>query len=344
MKQRLFVFLTIIIFSFKFVQSGIAHVPVAGEPGETLDTALEIENPLKSLVLYDEIHEAGKPHYYTFQMEAGNRLRLILNLPAELKASIFRPILVLIGPGITNSTPAPNYLEIPTGSGYIIYDEHTLQTVYEGFTPSAFFEVLNIDTTVPETGTYYLAIYDMIEAERYALAIGFQEVFTVDEWILIAINVIAIHLWEGQNIFIILSPWILTLVLGIIFYSRKGKELGIEKDALTWMGIIAGLLFIGSGLALVFQIVWALLQIPANAQVIITIVFALFPALIGIATLKVLKGDWKNTTNSIVKLGLLSGLAIFTWAGLLIGPTLLLLVSIVGFVRQDRNSRQEIMS
>jgi hypothetical protein len=344
MKQRLFLFLIIIIFSFKLVKSTIAHVPVAGEPGETLDTALEIENPLKSLVLYDELYEAGEPHYYTFHMEAGNRLRLILNLPAELQASTFRPILVLIGPSITNSTPAPNYLEIPTGSGYIIYDEHTLQTVYEGFTPSAFFEVLNIDTTVPETGTYYLAIYDITETERYALAIGFQEMFTVDEWILIAINVIAIHLWEGQNIFLILSPWILTLVLGIIFYFRRGKELGIERDVLTWMGIIAGLLFIGSGLSLVFQIVWALLQIPANAQVIITILFALFPALIGIATLKVLKGDWKNTANSRSKLALLSGLAIFTWAGLLIGPTLLLLVSIIGFVRQDRTTSQEITS
>ncbi|UCG02701.1 MAG: hypothetical protein JSW11_01665 [Candidatus Heimdallarchaeota archaeon] len=327
------------------VQTAIAHVPVAGEPGETLETALEIRNPLKSWVLYDEIHEAGEPYYYTFQMKTGNRLRLILNLPAELQASTFRPSLVIIGPGIMNSTPAPNYLEIPTGSGYIIYDEHTLHPVYEGFTPSAFFEVLNIDTTVPETGIYYLAIYDMTEAERYALAIGFQEVFTVDEWILVAINVIAIHLWEGQNIFVILSPWILTLVLGIIFYSRRGKELGIENDALTWMGIIAGLLFIGSGLALVFQMVWALLQIPANAQVIITILFALFPALIGIATLKVLRGGWKNTTDSTLKLALLSGLAVFTWAGLLIGPLLLLLVSIIGFVRhRHRNSSQEIMS
>ena len=114
MKQRLFLYLTLIVSLFTLVQSATAHVPVAGEPGETLDTALEIRNPLKSWVLYDEIHEAGEPHYYTFQMKAGNRLRLILNLPAELQASTFRPNLVLIGPRIINSTPAPNYLEIPT--------------------------------------------------------------------------------------------------------------------------------------------------------------------------------------------------------------------------------------
>jgi hypothetical protein len=343
--NRTFVFfLAIMVFLFTFVQTATAHVPVAGEPGETLNTALEIKNPLKSWVLYHEIHEAGEPHYYTFRMEAGNQLRLILNLPAELEASTFRPILVLIGPGIINSTPAPNYLEIPDDYGYITYDEHTAHPVYEGFTPSAFFEVLNIDTTVPETGTYYLAIYDMTEAERYALAIGFQEVFTLDEWILVPINVIAIHLWEGQNIFVILSPWIITLVLGIIFYSRRGQELGIENDFLTWMGIIAGLSFIGSGLVLAFQIVWALLQIPANAQVIITILFAMFPALIGIATLQVLKGGWKNSTKSILKLALLSGLAVFAWAGLLIGPTLLLLVSLVGLVRQGWTMSQEITS
>jgi hypothetical protein len=339
MKQSFVLFLAIILSLFTFVLSATAHVPVVGEPGHTLDTALEIENPLKSWVLYDEIHEAGEPQYYTFEMEAGNRLRLILNLPAELEASTFRPILVLIGPGIINSTPAPDYLEIPAGSGYIIYDEHTLHSEYEGFTPSAFFEVLNIDTTVPETGIYYLAIYDMTEADRYALAIGFREEFTLDEWILIPINVITIHLWEGQNIFALLSPWLITLILGVIFYSRKGQELGIENDTLTWMGIISGLLFIGSGLALVFQMVWALLQIPANVQVIITMLFAFFPTLIGIATLKVLKSGWRNNIYSILKLVLLSGLAVFSWAGLLIGPALLLLVSIFGVVSHYRNKQ-----
>jgi hypothetical protein len=313
-----------------------AHVPVGGEPGDTIDTALEIPNPLKSWVLYHELHEAGEPHYYTFEMEAGDRLRIILNLPAELEASAFRPILALIGPGIVNSTPAPDYLEIPQGTGYVIYDNHSLHQEYEGFTPSAFFEILDIDTTVPATGTYYLAIYDMMETERYALAIGFQETFTFDEWILVALNVITIHLWEGQNILAVLSPWLITLLLGILFYSRRGQGQEMENDALTWMGIVAGLLIIGSGFGLLFQMVWALLQVTANAQVVITMLFALFPTLIGIATLRSFKIGWKNDTNRVLKLALFSALAIFTWAGLLIGPTLLLLVSIVGFLQRDK--------
>jgi hypothetical protein len=317
-----------------------AHVPVGGEPGDTLDEALRIENPLKSWVLYHDIHEAGEAHYYTFDMEAGDRLRLILNLPAELEATAFRPILALIGPGIMNSTPAPSILEIPEGAGYVIYDTHTPHQEYEGFTPSAFFEILDIDTTVPATGTYYLAIYDMSEEERYALAIGFQETFTFDEWILVALNVITIHLWEGQNILAILSPWIAVLFLGIIFYSRRGQELGMDNDVLTWTGILAGLLFIGSGFGLLYQMFWALLQVPANAQVIVTAVFALIPILLGLATLRTLKSGWNNNITSLLRLTLLSGLAVFTWAGLLIGPTILLLLSIVGFVNRSKVSTQ----
>ncbi|MFX0152702.1 MAG: hypothetical protein ACFFAJ_18105 [Candidatus Hodarchaeota archaeon] len=36
--------------------------------------------------------------------------------------------------------------------------------------------------------------------------------------------------------------------------------------------------------------------------------------------------------------------SVFAWAGLLIGPTLLLLVIIVAFVRQDRTTSQELTS
>jgi hypothetical protein len=344
MNHRLVLFLAVIVSSLMLAQGATAHVPVGGEPGSTLETALEIEDPLKSWVMYHELHEAGEAHYYVFDMEAGDRLRIILNLPAELEASAFRPILVLIGPGILNSTPAPDYLEIPQGDGYAIYDDHSLHQEYEGFTPSAFFEILDIDTSVPETGTYFLAIYDMAEHERYALALGYQEEFTFDEWILVALNVIAIHLWEGQHILAVLSPWLITLFLGIIFYSRKGEEVGIENDVLTWTGITSGLLIIGSGLALQHQMIWALLQVTANAQVIITALFALFPILIGIATLRVLRTGWKNDTGTILKMALLSGLAIFTWAGLLIGPTLLLLVSIVGFVSREKIQTQDVTS
>jgi len=336
MRNHYVLFLAAAVTILILAQGATAHVPVGGEPGSSLDTALEIEDPLKSWVMYHELHEAGEAHYYTFDMSAGDRLRLILNLPAELEASAFRPILILIGPGIANTTPAPDYLEMPQGDGYVIYNDFSFHQEYEGFTPSAFFEVLDIDTSVPETGTYYLAIYDEAEHERYALAIGFQEEFTFDEWLLVAVNVITIHLWEGQNILAILSPWLITLILGIIIYLRRGKEIGIENDALTWAGVISGLLFIGSGLALLYQMVWALLQVTANAQVVVTLLFALFPILIGIATLRSLKTGWKNEKSSILKLALFSGLAVFTWSGLLIGPTLLLLVSLVSFMGREK--------
>lgn len=339
MKLRFLLFLALTVSLLMLAQGVTAHVPVGGEPGSSLDTALEIENPLKSWVMYHELHEAGEAHYYTFDMNAGDRLRLILNLPAELEASAFRPILILIGPGLSNTTSAPGYLEMPQGDGYVIYDDQSLHQEYEGFTPSAFFEILDIDTTAPETGTYYLAIYDEAEHERYALAIGFQEEFTIDEWVLVALNVITIHLWEGQNVLAILSPWFIMLLLGIIFYSRRRQELGIDNDALTWTGVIAGLLFMGSGFALVFQMIWALLQVPTNSQVIITVLFALFPVLIGIVTLRTLRSGWKNDTKAILTLALLSGFAILAWAGLLIGPVLLLMVSIGGFVSRDRTAK-----
>ncbi len=336
MKKQFILISSIIIGLFLVLQSTQGHVPVGGEPGNTLESAFEIKDPLKSWVLYHDLHEPGEAHYYKLQMEAEDRLRLVLNLPIELKSSNFRPILILIGPGLTNSTPAPDYLEIPTGSGYVMYDAHTPHLEYEGFTPSAFLEILDIDTTVPETGVYYLAIYSSLKAERYSLAIGFQEVFTLEEWILVPLDVITIHQWEGQNLFIILSPWIVTLAVGIIYYSKRGEDLGIEGDPLTWIGIISGLLFIGSAFGLIFQMVWALLQVPPNILVFVTIVLTIIPFILGFITLRIIRSGWNNNINNTLKLVLISGIAISTWTGLFIGPFLLLLVSLIGIFNQKQ--------
>jgi hypothetical protein len=336
MKKQLILTSSIIIGLFLILQSTQGHVPVAGEPGDTLESAFEIKDPLKSWVLYHDIHEPREAHYYKFQMEAEDRLRLVLNLPIELKSSDFRPILILTGPGLINSTPAPDYLEIPTGSGYVMYDVHTPHLEYEGFTPSAFLKILDIDTTIPETGVYYLAIYSSLEAERYALAIGFQEVFTLEEWIFVPLDVISIHQWEGQNLFFILSPWIVTLGVGIIYYSKRGEDLGIERDPLTWIGISSGLLFIGSAFALIFQMVWALLQVPPNILIFATIIFTIIPAILGITTLRTIRSGWNNNINNTLKLALISGIAIVTWAGLIIGPFFLFLFSLIGIFNQKQ--------
>jgi len=45
---------------------------------------------------------------------------------------------------------------------------------------------------------------------KYGIAIGYKEEFTLSEWLLIPIDVINIHQWEGQSLILILMPLLLS--------------------------------------------------------------------------------------------------------------------------------------
>jgi hypothetical protein len=93
-----------------------AHIPISGG-GETLATATWVDHPPKSWVAYAELHEAGESQYSRFNTTAGARIDLRLGIPIESVDTPFRPVLVLIGPDLTNQSTPPAFLEIPDGAG-----------------------------------------------------------------------------------------------------------------------------------------------------------------------------------------------------------------------------------
>ncbi len=206
-------------------QNASAHVPITGEPGETLETAAEIEDSTKSFVIYSELHEEGEAQYFKFEIDSGTRLRMTVMIPTEYVNTLFRPTLVLMGPGLTNSSNVSDHItehiEVPANAGIMVFDEALLDAEYEGFTPSYFYLLEDVNLTIPETGVYYFAIYDETSYGGYAITIGYRETFTIDEWLLVPINVISIHIWEEQNLVLILAPLLLSVAIGFINDNKK---------------------------------------------------------------------------------------------------------------------------
>jgi hypothetical protein len=333
MKHRVLAMVATLFLSLMLFQSVSGHVPVTSAPGESLDAATEITNPLKSYVIYSELHDHDETHYFTFEMDAGARLRLTLMIPTEFGSTAFRPELVLMGPGLTNSSDISGHLgdhvEFPSGAGIVIYDEALMHPEYEGFTPSSFYKLEDVNFSVPETGRYYLAVFGETSHGRYAITIGFQETFTFDEWILVPINVLSIHLWEGQNLLLILAPILLTVPLGLYLIYRRQEEENRISSPLTWMGLVGSLLVVGSGVLIFHQMIVAALNVPINAQAVITTVFALLPIIVGYFGIRIgLRLDNNPTTEDGLKLMFISAVSLFVWGGLLIGPVLLLLVGL----------------
>lgn len=305
-----------------------AHTPLKpDEDIHSLETAFEIENPTKSWALYRELHEAAEAEYYKLQLKPGERLRNCIYVPTTEEPS-FAPNLAVMGPGIESMDALPEFVETPDEVGRALIEaSRPSKPEFEPFTPSSYYYLADFDLEVSTGGIYYFAVYEQFRGGRYGIAVGYKEEFTIYEWLKIPLDVIGIHLWEGQPLIIILAPMLGCLILGfglLVWKSRLGR------DTLGLVATIAGLLYLGGGFMSFMQMIIALNKSGYTPWALLTIIFVSLPILLGFIMLRKTTrgpGVWYLKDRAIIAaLGLLG---LFFWAGLLLGPALALLASIL---------------
>jgi len=211
---------------------------------------------------------------------------------------------------------------------FVVNGEQPAQATFEPFSPSSFYSLADVTINAPATGTYYIAVFESTIGGHYGLAVGDRESYTLDEWILIPFNLLSIYQWEGQNIILVFAPMILTLVIGIGMMILRSKNKKTPRTPHGWIGSIAGLLFIGSGATILFQLAFSLMKAPLGSEAAITIMFALIPILLGIGTLRLSwRVERKTDLKSRIYLAVLGVAALFAWAGLIIGSALAIIAS-----------------
>jgi hypothetical protein len=318
------------------VTVAFAHVPVTTSDNEAPETAIYVHDPLKSWAFYGQLREGGgAANYVRFDMESGQRLQVSLFTPNE---NNFTPGLVLMGPGIESRGTIPPFVTVPEGSGALVIEgTHPEQASYEPFTPSSLYERADSAVNVTATGTYYGAVYEPTEGGRYGLALGYREEFGVYEWIRIPFDAIRIHHWEGQSYVLILAPLLAVLVIGLgVLLWLKKRGAFVLQSPFGWLGSFSGLLYLGSGATLLIQMALALYRTGLSSSVIITLVFALLPIITGIAMLRVAQQARERIAWQYrLKMAILGIAGLFFWAGLVLGPVLALIASILPRSRNE---------
>jgi hypothetical protein len=316
----------LILLMILFITNVVSHVPIIGGENNSLGTAIEVIEPTKSWAIYDEIHEPGESKYYKFTMEQGQRLKISLFVTKKG----FTPGVVVMGKGLTFQGLLPSGVEVPTGYNYLVFDgEKTNTREYEPFTPSSYYFSADVDINITADDVYYIAVFDESNHGKVGIAIGFVETFSVTEWLLIPINAINIHIWEGQNIAVIIAPLYFTIIIGIgilVWIMKKGYKLQLNNNAI--LGIFAAFLFIGSGLMILMQMIIALAGSSASNSVVITLIFGLLPILFGILLMRnsIKIVNELNKKNRAVLL-ILGVFGLIFWSGVIIGPVLAIITS-----------------
>ena len=305
-----------------------AHVPVSADNNNNVNTALFVENPLKSYAIYGHLHDAGDVGYYTFNMNAGDQLTLSL-MTTGFDAPL--PDMVVMSPGTAGNIETLSLpVTVPLGyNAEVIKGQKPVTAEYEPFSPAAIFNVASYSKNITDPGTYYVAVISPADETQYSIATGYLEEFTIQEWVLVPFNVIKTHLWEGQSIIAILAPFLAVMILGLILTARRERDKKIKKPLSFWLATIAGLCYFGGAAIVLVQMVRVLKETGFSAGVIVTLIFALIPIMLGIWALRVARSPSPRSLKNRLSLGIIGLLGLLFWAGLIIGPVIAIIAALV---------------
>ncbi len=328
--------LSISILSLLFLVSSVmAHAPLGSGDNESIDTATVIPEPTKSWAIYAELHSDGDAQYYSFNITTGQKVHAMLFKSMRSEESGFTPRLVIIGPNITEQGTIPTYVNvtIPSDAHARVVELEEPTAMYEPFSPSSFISLSDETIDSPVEGTYYVVVFEESRTPtggHYGLAIGDRETYTIDEWILVPLNLMTIYQWEGQSLAFVLTPMIATIIVGIILITWRFKKRCSLANPMAWLGAIAGLTFIGTAATTLYQMLAAATSVAVGAEALITLIFAIVPLAIGLVTLRLsIKDSSKASMKKRVYYVILGFAALFIWAGLIIGPILAILASVM---------------
>jgi hypothetical protein len=296
---------------------------------ESLATATIVSDPTKSWAVYAELHEGGEAQYYRFDFAQGQRIHVSLLKSTASDDGDFVPGFVLMGPKLASQGTVPDYVEMPEGAGGMVVEgKNPTRATYEAFSPSAFYQLADLELDAPSSGTYYVAVCENSRGGHYGLAIGDRESFTLSEWILTPLSVISIREWGGQSLPLAFAPAAAVFVVGIAILISRRRRTGSPRTLFQWTEAVAGLLFLASGFTVISQMLIALTLAPLGLDAIVTIVLALVPIIIGIFAIRFALRKAANVRSRVI-MAILGVLALFAWAGFVFGPILAVIASVL---------------
>jgi hypothetical protein len=324
--------LAVLLFAF-MLPIVAAHAPLGTGDNESIDRATVIPDPTKSWALYTALNSDGDPQYYTFNVTEGQTIHVLMYKSLRERDTTFNPVLVLVGQNVNATDDVPSKITVPSGYSAELIHTTTPQKAYEPFSPGTLAYVTDLTVNSAAQGQYYLVAYEASTnptGGHYGLAIGDRETYTLDEWLIIPFNLLSIYQWEGQSLPLIFASMIATLVFGIIFLALQLKKQCTASSPLAWLGAVSGLTFLGTGASTLFQLVTDATQVSVGIEVVITLVFALIPIVLGaLAVLFALRYSRKISTKGRIYFVVLGVAALFIWAGYIIGPAIAIAASLM---------------
>jgi len=194
--------LLIILITIVFLLQISAHKPIFDdETHETMETALDIKDPDVSQITYHIFTQEEPIFWVTFKGVAGDKIKVVLNIPFKKEYEDYAVHMAVIGPGIVDSLKHTVYksfdelpFEKPEKAGVNIVDssEYEKEYFHEPFSNTQSWFILKDHLDIPRDGRFYLAVWpgrDLDYRGRVGVSIGHLErfspldLFKMKDWI-----------------------------------------------------------------------------------------------------------------------------------------------------------------
>ena len=315
-------------------EAAMAHSPTFPGNNNSLANATVVENPSKSWAIYKHLEEATA-QYYALDLKAGDRLYLNLIVPTHERWSGFQPEMVILGPFTDNNGTVPSSVEIPIGYGWrTVNSSFPDGATYESFSPGTFLNLATFDEHVAADGRYYVVVFQDVPLAPvhgdYGLAVGYVESFTLAEFILIPFSLLNVYQWEGQSLAQVFAPMVAVFLVGLSGLYLWRKDTLVQMGATQGSALISGLLFLGTASNTIIQTLLAISQAGLVAEVLVTLIFIVTPLLIGWFAIRMalsVRSPWGKRRR--VVLFIIGILGLVSWGGLIVGPMIAMVGSIL---------------
>jgi hypothetical protein len=308
------------------VGPALAHVPGFAGENTSQETAMHLEDGAKSRAIYATL-DKQEVRYYEVHLDAGERLQASVFTPTP---GTFTPSLAVYGPGVEPAAGAsadlPVWVDIPDGMDVrVVPGSRDREAEFEPFTPAAYYQTARVSIPVESAGTYWVAVYEPDGTPgRVGTAIGYVEEFTPVEMLRVPVDLIGVHLWEGDHPVLLVGPYVLGLLGGIAFVFRRVDWPPTGPQATL---ALSGSLFLGGAVLTAVQLGLALVLAGFQATAVLSLLFVAFPLAIGLWLL--VTGRRYNHPPRRIR-ALIAVAAVFglvTWGGIIIGPALALVAA-----------------
>jgi hypothetical protein len=311
-----------------------AHSPTFPGDNTSLANATIVENPSKSWAIYTHLEE-GTAQYYAVDLRAGDRLYLNLIVPTNEKGTGFLPDMAVLGPFADRNGTPPSTVDVPAGYGWItVTSTIPDKATYESFSPSAFLNLATFDEPVPANGRYYAVVFQdpgMAPVHgNYGLVVGYVESFTVPEFILLPFSLLNVYQWEGQSLPQVFFPMVAAFLIALLALFWWRREDLAQMGWASRFAMVAGLLFLATATNTIIQTIMAVSQAGIVAGLLVTMIFIVAPLLLGRIALRIAltigSGIGGRPRLVLILIGIVG---LFVWGGLIIGPVLAIIASVL---------------